>query len=96
MDAPQSPLGIRLLARKLDEHERNTVAQRVGLVLPADVHGDHGLQRHWLATTLDQKLAHGAGTRRQIHVVELGAKAGLDLLEVVERPLDPGQAPLRR
>src|SRR4051794_9785492 len=77
---------VRDVCRDRDDHGRDPVAERGGVLRRADRHGDHRDQRRaGQLVALDQPLAHGGGTERDDDVVDRDAQLALDGLDGVER-----------
>jgi glutamine synthetase len=90
-DVLKPPDRIRLVAGKVDEHERDPVAELAFPSFATDVHGDHRLQRSGLPASFAQELPHPSRRHRQEDVVDRAAKRPPDSLQVAERAAEPGQ-----
>ena len=90
----QTPQRVGLVAGQVDEHERDRVAGRGGLVAHAD--GDHRLELGRLLAALLEEAAHRSRRDREHDVVDGGPMVALDLLQITEGARRAAEAARRR
>src|SRR5215211_862978 len=95
MDVAQAPYRIGLVARQIDEHEGDLVAELALLPRVAHVHGHHGLEPDGILTLLPEELPNARRGDTEQDVVQLHVERALDLKQVVEGPREEAQMATR-